>query len=106
MYLHDLNISSVRYIVSRLEGHPCRCVEVSNLNSIEGLVFMDLLSLYDILYEDLFLLAWRAVQIVNWDKNNRFCCKCDASTKTLEDEMAKIYPQNGFISHTHFLQWL
>ena len=50
--------------------------------------------------EDLYLLAGRAIQIVNWDKNHQFCGKCSTPTVTMKDEMAKICPECGFISHT------
>lgn len=104
--LNDLNISPVRtQYLGTLEGHPCKCAEVSETKAVEGMAFIDLRSLYEILDEDLFLLAGRAVQIVNWDENHHFCGKCGTITKTVENEMAKICHECGFIrfiNHTHF----
>ncbi len=100
--LNDLNISPVRkQYLGTLEGYPCYCIEVHpETDEPEGMVFMDLRSLYKILDEDLYLLAGRAIQIVNWDKNHQFCGKCSTPTETMENEMAKICPECGFISHT------
>ena len=99
--LKDLNISLIRkHFLGTFDGHPCNCAEVSGMNSLEGMVFMDLRSLYEILDQDLFLLAGRATQIVNWDKTHRFCGKCGNPTNTDDNEMAKICPECGFVSHT------
>jgi len=99
--LKDLNISPIRtHYLGTLEGHPCKCTEVSETNALEGMAFIDLRSLYKMLDEDLFLLAGRAIQIVNWDKNHQFCGKCGSLTKIMENQIAKICPECGFISHT------
>ncbi len=99
--LNDLNISPVHtHYLGTLEGHPCKCAEVKYVDEHEEMVFMDLRSLYEILDEDLFLLAGRAIQIINWDKNHRFCGKCGTLTEKHENEMAKICPECGFTSYT------
>ena len=56
------------------------------------MTFVDLRGLYDVLSEDLYLLAGRAIQIINWDKNHRYCGKCGSLTEIMEDEMARICP--------------
>jgi NAD+ diphosphatase len=99
--LNDLNIHPIRtQYLGTLEGYPCKCAEVSETNTLEGMVFMDLHLLYEVLDEDLFLLAGRAIQIVNWNKNHQYCGKCGTPTGTDEKELAKICPECGFISHT------
>lgn len=100
--LEDLNISPVRtQYLGTLEGHPCFCAEVApGTGTGEGMVFRDLRSLYNDLDEDIFLLAGRAVQIVNLDKNHQFCGKCGTPTKNVEYETAKICPECGFTSYT------
>ena len=100
--VNDLNVYPIRkQYLGTLEEHPCYCIEVNpDTNAPEEMVFMDLRSLYEQLDEDLYLLAGRAIQIVNWDKNHQFCGKCSTPTVTMKDEMAKICPECGFISHT------
>jgi NAD+ diphosphatase len=100
--LKELNISPIRtQYLGILEGHPCYSAEVDpEIDAPEGMFFRDLRSLNDALDEDIFLLAGRAFQIVNWDKNHQFCGKCGTPTKTKDEEMAKICPECGFKSYT------
>lgn len=99
--LKDLNISPIRtQYLGTLEGDPCYSVEVSpEIKAPEKMAFKDLRSLYELLEEDIFLLAGKAIQIINWDKNHQFCGKCGTSTETKKDERAKICPKCGFISY-------
>jgi len=99
--LVEINIDPVRkHFLGTLEDYPCYSVEVTDDTVPNGMAFIDLHSLYEILDEDLFLLAGRAIQIVNWDKNHVYCGKCGTLTETMEDEMAKICPECGFTSYT------
>lgn len=84
-----------------LEGRPVYTAEVVPETQVpEGYYFEDLRILYDILDEDIYLLAGRAIQIINWDKNHQFCGKCGAETVTKDHEMAKICPECGHMSFT------
>ncbi|OPX59185.1 MAG: ADP-ribose pyrophosphatase [Methanobacterium sp. PtaB.Bin024] len=100
--LEELNISPVRtQYLGTLDGHSCYSTEVNpGTLAPEGMVFRDLRSLYLDLDEDIFLLAGKAIQVVNWDSDHQFCGKCGTPTRTMSDEMAKICPECGFISHT------
>ncbi|BDZ71371.1 NAD(+) diphosphatase [Methanobacterium petrolearium] len=100
--LEDLHISPVRtQYLGTLDGYPCYSAEINpGTVAPEGMVFRDLRSLYMKLDEDIFLLAGKAIQVVNWDSNHQFCGRCGTPTRTLDDEMAKICPECGFISHT------
>jgi NAD+ diphosphatase len=100
--IEELNISPIRtQYLGTLKGYPCYCAEVDlQMNAPEGTVFNDLRSLYSLVDEDIFLLAGRAFQVVNWDKNHQFCGKCGTPTQKLENEMAKICPECGFTSYT------
>jgi len=97
-----LDISPIKKLyLGTLEGYPCYCGEVDpKTPAPDKMVFADLRSLYHDLDEDLYLLAGRAIQVVNWDKNHQFCGKCGSATETKEDEMAKICPECGFTSFT------
>ena len=97
-----LDISMICYhYIGTLMGYPCLCAEVLP-EQVEpaGMKFEDLQGLYDILDEDLFLLAGRAIQIINWDKNHTYCGKCGTLTVNMEDEMAKICPKCRYTSYT------
>ena len=97
-----LDISPVcKHYIGTLEGFPCICAEVpSETVELDGMTFKNLHELYEILDEDLFLLAGRAIQIINWDKNHKYCGKCGTLTVNMDDEMAKICPECGYICYT------
>jgi NAD+ diphosphatase len=100
--LEKINISPVRtQFLGTLKGHPCYSAEVDpETDAPNGMDFRDLRSLYTYLDEDLYLLAGRAFQVVNWDANHQFCGKCGNPTLTAQEEMAKICPECGFTSYT------
>ncbi len=100
--LEELNLSpeSFHYL-GTFNGHPCYSGELENeTDTPDGMVFKDLRSLYELMDEDVYLLAGRASQIANWNRTHRFCGQCGAPTRTKDDEMAKICPECGFISFT------
>lgn len=100
--LLEFNISPIRtQYLGILDDIPCYSAEATpDTIAPEGMEFKDLRLLYDDLDEDIFLLAGRAVQIVNWDSNHQFCGKCGTETITADNELAKICPECGFTSHT------
>ena len=99
--LEELKISPLRFqYLGTFNGHPCYSGELPPGDVPEGMVLKDLRSLYEVLDEDLYLLAGRAIQIVNWDRTHQFCGQCGAETITKDDEMAKLCPECGFTSFT------
>jgi NAD+ diphosphatase len=86
--------------LGKLEGQPCHSAEVApDTIAPAGMSFRDLRSTYDGLDEDLFLLAGKAIQIVNWDQTHQYCGRCGLKTETLPGERAKKCPGCGFTSY-------
>jgi NAD+ diphosphatase len=78
----------------------CYSAEVADERQApEGMDFRSLRRLYSLLPEDMFWLAGRAIQIVDWDRTHQFCSRCGASTQTMENERAKKCPECGFTSY-------
>ncbi|MGB9978225.1 NAD(+) diphosphatase [Methanobacterium sp.] len=100
--IKELNVFPIRtQYLGTLDGHPCYSVEVnSEMNKLEEMDFRDLRLLYNILDEDIFLLAGKAFQTVNWDQTHQYCGRCGIQTEALQGENAKICPECGFISYT------
>ena len=100
--LDEINLIPLRkHYMGILAGSPCYCVEVDpETLPDDGMDFVDLRSIYEILDEELYLLAGRAIQIINWDKNHLYCGKCGTKTEKMDDENAKICPECGFTSYT------
>jgi NAD+ diphosphatase len=92
-----LTALSEQYL-GRLDNQPCYAVEVA-----EGTIpppdmtFEGLRQVYGRLDEDLFWIATRAVQIVDWDRTHRFCGRCGVPLNTKTTERAKECPQCGLL---------
>ena len=99
--LQELNLFPDRtQYLGTLQGQPCYSCEVSsNAETPEGMSFIDLRSLYGALEEDIFLLAGRAIQIVDWDQTHQYCGRCGTAVEDLQGERAKKCPKCSFISY-------
>ncbi len=99
--LAEISLSPVRIQhLGMLQGHPCYSAEVSPDTIVpEGMSFKELRSLYGALGEDIFLLAGKAIQIVNWDQTTQYCGRCGRKTQTLQGERVKKCPGCGFMSY-------
>ena len=64
-------------------------------NAPEGMAFHGLRRLWGQLDEDVWKTAGRAVQIVEWDRNHRFCGRCGAETARQTAELARTCPRCG-----------
>lgn len=61
--------------------------------------FLDLYFVFDI-DEESYLIAGRAIQIIDWENNHQYCGRCGAKTVTSDVENAKVCPECGFTSFT------
>lgn len=98
--LEELKITPIRkQYLGTYRGQPCFSVEVSSEEAmIEDMSFMGLRALYGAVGEDVFLLAGKAFQVINWDRTHKFCGSCGAETFSMEAERAKKCPKCGHMS--------
>jgi NAD+ diphosphatase len=89
---------SREHYLGRLHHRPCYAVEVIE-GSIppSGMTFEGLRQVYGRLDEDLFWIAARAVQIIDWDRTHQFCGRCGSPLRTKTTERAKECPQCGLL---------
>jgi len=73
--------------------------EIDKLIEEENNEFVELMEVYDI-NEEIYLIAGRASQIIDWENNHKYCGRCGAKTYTSNIERAKICPECGFMSFT------
>ena len=95
----EMNLSAKeRHYLGRLNGNPCYAVDLAE-DTIppQGMAFQGLRQVYEHLDEDLFGVAGRAAQIVEWDRTHRFCGRCGSPLKLRETERAKECPQCGLL---------
>ncbi|HUL38243.1 MAG TPA: NAD(+) diphosphatase [Thermodesulfobacteriota bacterium] len=92
-----LTLLSKHYLGSMDDRH-CYGVEVpEGTIPPAGMTFEGLRQLYGRLDEDLFWIAGRAVQIIDWDRTHHFCGRCGSAVRTKSTERAKECPQCGLL---------
>jgi NAD+ diphosphatase len=102
LYLVDLGELGLtplsQHYLGRLDHRPCYAVEVAEGTvPPAGMAFEGLRQVHGRLDEDLFWIAARAVQIVDWDRTHRFCSRCGVPLNTKTTERAKECPQCGLL---------
>ena len=84
--------------LGHLDNDHCYTAEVAEETiPPEGMVFEGLRQVYGRLDDDLFWIAARAVQIIDWDRTHRFCGRCGVPLKSRTTERAKECPQCGLL---------
>jgi NAD+ diphosphatase len=87
-----------QHYLGRLNGRHCYALEVPGGVTVpDGLTFEGLRQVYGRLDEDLFSLAGRALQIIDWDRTHQFCGRCGSRTRTHPTERAKECVECGLL---------
>lgn len=87
-YLND-SLSYETYLGSYI-GINCYCGELGTEVVLhEHQVFKDLRSLLTVFDEELFMVCGKAAQIIDWNKNHRYCGNCGSETLDKGGERAK-----------------
>ncbi len=96
-HAETLGFTPVRSLfLGLLDGAPCYAAEApDDAEPLDGFAFHSLRPLYDMMDEDLFHVAGRALQMLNWDDTHRFCGRCAAPLAPAGHEHAKVCPQCG-----------
>ena len=97
----ELGVTVIRrQYLGVLDGQHCCSVEIDeNAGIPQGYEYRDLRSIFGQVEDDIFLLAGRAFQIVDWDRNHLYCGRCGTATGTKQDERAKACPKCGLICY-------
>lgn len=83
-----------------MDDSPCFAAEVAvDASQPVGWRFEGLRSLLDVLDTDLFWLAGRAVQIIDWDRTHQFCGRCGAQTTYHAHDRARVCPACGLTQY-------
>ena len=93
------SLSDVLYL-GKLKGRRCYAAALADGESAkEGYAFYGLRMIVTGLSEELFAVSCRALHLVQWNGNHRFCSKCGAATKDKPRERAKECPACGRIEY-------
>jgi NAD+ diphosphatase len=98
--LADLGLEPVRrHYLGSLGGVHCFSAELdAELDPPAGASFRSLRSLYGGLADELYAIAGRAAQIVEWDRTHQFCGRCGSPTEAVAGERARRCPACSLLS--------
>ncbi len=96
----ELGLAIIRQqYLGTFDGQPCYSVELDESATVlAGMVLKGLRQAYAFLGVDLFTVAGRAIQIVNWDQTHQFCGRCGAKTVHHKIDRAKECPECKLIN--------
>ena len=81
-------------------GLPCIAVDLpASAEAADGLAFQGLRQLFGLIDDELFAVAGRAFQVVEWDRTHRFCGRCGGATVHHERDRARQCPGCGLVSY-------
>ncbi len=79
-----------------LDGKPCFAAIVPDSDAAPlDMAFQDLFQLYRRLKQDILLLSFRAIHLLEWSQQTRFCQRCGMELKIQDGERAKKCPGCG-----------
>lgn len=82
--------------IGELEGRACLAIRMDpDLPAPTGMEFHGLRRLWGRLDEETWKLAGRAFQILEWDRNHRFCGHCGSATVIHSTERSRTCPECG-----------
>jgi NAD+ diphosphatase len=98
--LGELGLEPLRaHYLGSLSGTDCYSAELAEgLEPPKGSSFRPLRSLFGVLADELFAVAGRAAQIVEWDRTHQFCGRCGQRTEPSPGERARRCPDCGLIA--------
>jgi NAD+ diphosphatase len=97
--LENLELKNIQYLGS-MNGKNYLCGEIDKDAPIQNdMYFNKLRALSHQLYEDMFWIAGRAIQMVNFNTDHKFCGRCGALTQDLDGERAKKCSKCGHINY-------
>jgi NAD+ diphosphatase len=94
----DLGVSTVRSLyLGTYDGHHCYVSELEHANDLPaGHAMHGLRAVFTLVEEPLAVLAGRAYQIIEWDRNHQFCSRCGTPTVARTEERARACPKCRF----------
>lgn len=86
------------YYLGLLDAVPCYGAHIQRVVNPAGIHFVTLREVFGLGNDLLFTIAGRAIQILNWESDHRYCGRCGSPTEDASDERAKLCPSCGFLA--------
>ncbi|MEO7725876.1 MAG: NAD(+) diphosphatase [Burkholderiales bacterium] len=96
--ISDFGINSLRSLyLGTFGGEHCYVAELEHANELpHGHAMQGLRAIFGMVEEPLAVLAGRAFQIMEWDRNHQFCSRCGTPMVARTDERARACPKCRF----------
>ena len=93
--LAELGVTTVRDLyLGTFAGTHCYVCELEHANDLpDGHSMQGLRAIFGMVDEPLAVLAGRAFQIMEWDRNHQFCSRCGTPTVARSEERARACPR-------------
>ena len=90
---HGLEGERAQYL-GRYEGRHCYAVDVTHCSAVpEGWQLKGLREVFGLVETGLAALSGRAYQILEWDRNHKYCGRCGTETVQRKDERSRACPE-------------
>lgn len=86
-------------LVGKSEGVACYAAEVDGFPEMPGAEAVPLRAIFQLAGPQVFMLAGRATQLLDWQANHRFCGRCGTPSELAEGEMAMRCPACGLLAY-------
>lgn len=96
---HKERLKHIHYIGAS-RGRHCYAADIDDISGTEeDFTFGDLRTIMPNLEDDMFFAASRAIQIINWDKDHRYCGRCGVLMQQKSSERVKVCPECGLTNY-------
>ncbi len=85
--------------VGEWQGRPCYAAELEQFPELPTAEAMPLRAVFGLAGAEAFALAGRATQLLDWQKNHRFCGHCGTPTAMKSGELAMHCPACGLLAY-------
>lgn len=85
--------------VGELHGLPCYAADVERFPEIHPGEPTPLRTIFQLAGDQVFMLAGRATQLLDWQANHRFCGRCGTPTAMKSGELAMACPSCGLLAY-------
>jgi NAD+ diphosphatase len=86
-------------LVGELHGRPCYAAELEQFPEILLVEATPLRAIFQLAGPEIFALAGRATQLLDWQKHHRFCGQCGTSTVKKAGELSMQCPSCGLLAY-------
>lgn len=93
--LADERCIGQRHILGSVGDRPCVAIDAADGRTPPGLEWLGLRELHGLIGDELWGIAARAIQIIEWDRTHRFCGRCATATIPSERERVRHCPNCG-----------